>query len=256
MKDDDSRRLGRMRLSGKAAQDSGKQAGWKLTAGVPLAKLIKPRLVAAPELPVHSSPHSVAANRFGRLAAILEEIRPEPPRVVVVASPARGEGRSFTAINLALALTERSSDVLLLDADLRRPPAIATWLDPAPRLGLAELLAGRTELAHVLLELRNSDLQVLPSGAPPRDPLELLTSAGFEELMAAARERFERIVIDTPPIVPYSDADLVARFADRVIFVARAGQTRQSSLAQGLGLLTSTPVVGTVVNDVTQLGDD
>ena len=89
----------------------------------------------------------------------------------MVTSAGPAEGKSFVAMNLALAFAaEREGDVLLLDADLRRP-SIARWIAPAPKVGLAELLAGRTEFMHALLELGNCPLHVLPAGEPPGDPL-------------------------------------------------------------------------------------
>lgn len=241
----------RVKFSGEAAEDSDKRRRGKVTAGVPLAKIIKPRLVNAVELVVQRRSRSAAADRIRQLRARLDDLRPEAPQTIVVTSAGPEEGKSFVAMNLALAFAaEGQGDVLLLDADLRQP-SVGQWIKPAPKVGLAELLAGQTDLAHALLELGNWPLHVLPAGEPAGDPLELLVSDAFEELADLMRKSYRRIVIDTPAIVPFTDADLVARFSDGVLVVARMGVTRRGPLLQAITSVTSAPVLGTLLNDVT-----
>ena len=140
--------------------------------------------------------------------------------------------------------------MLLLDADLRRP-TVERWLSPEPQLGLSELLTGQTELDHVLLTLENTPLRVLPAGAPPSDPVDLLSSDYAGVLVGALRQRFSRVIIDTPPIVPFTDADAIGMRADGLLLVARAGSTRRAMLSQAAASVTSTRILGTVLNDVT-----
>jgi len=245
----DGDNIARMRLPGEAAEQAAARRRSQLTAGVPLTKIIKPRLKDVPELVVHHKPRSRAARCFRQLCERLDAVEPAP-QTVVLTSAGDDEGKSFVALNLALAYAvERDGDVLLLDADLRRP-SIGGRIAPEPKLGLAELLAGGTDLTHVLLESSNSPLHVLPAGEPCADPLELLVTDRFERLLLVLKERFRRIVIDTPPIVPFTDADLVARFADGVLVVARAGHTRRGPLSQAIASVTSAPVLGTLLNDI------
>ncbi len=223
----------------------------KLTAGVPLAKLIKRRLSDDPELMMLNQARSVGAEKFRRLKTILLNEADPVPQVIVVTSAAPSEGKSVISINLALSFAaDRQGDVLLLDADLRRP-TVERWLKPAPKLGLSELLSGQTELDHVILELENSPLKILPAGTPPQDPVELLSADYTGVLLSALRERYQRIIIDTPPIVPFTDADAVGSFSDGILIVARSGATRQAMLMQALASVTSTRILGTVLNDVT-----
>jgi capsular exopolysaccharide synthesis family protein len=246
--------LRHIKFGGEVADDSDKRRRGKVTAGVPLAKIIKPRLVKAAELVVRGRSPSAAASRIRELRARLDDLQPDAPQTIVVTSAGSAEGKSFVAMNLALAFAaEREDAVLLLDADLRRP-SIGQWIAPTPKVGLAELLAGRTELAHALLELGNCPLHVLPAGEPPGDPLELLVSDALEELTVLLRSNYRRIVIDTPAIVPFTDADLVARFSDGVLVVARLGHTRRGPLMQAIASVTSAPVLGTLLNDVTSDG--
>ncbi len=223
----------------------------KLTAGVPLAKLIKRRLSDDPELMMLNQARSVGAEKFRRLKTILLNEADPVPQIIVVTSAAPSEGKSVVSINLALSFAaDRQGDVLLLDADLRRP-TVDRWLNPAPKLGLSELLSGQTELDHVILELENSPLKILPAGTPPQDPVELLSADYTGVLLSALRERYQRIIIDTPPIVPFTDADAVGSFSDGVLVVARSGATRRGMLMQALASVTSTRILGTVLNDVT-----
>jgi len=241
--------IARVRFPGEAARIADARRRTRQTDGVPLAKIIKPRLKDTPELVVRHRPASSAAKRFEGLRDTLDAIKPTP-QVVVVTSSADGEGKSFVAANLALAYAaDDGGDVLLLDANLRRP-SIGGWIAPKPKLGLAELLAGGTDLTHVLLEASNSRLCVLPAGEPCADPLELLASDRFERLIGVLRERYARVVVDTPPIVPFTDADLVACLADGVLIVARAGRTRRVLLSQAIHAVISAPVLGTVLNDL------
>ena len=122
--------------------------------------------------------------------------------------------------------------------------------------GVLEAAEHRAELPHVLLRLRNSPLHVLPAGTVPADPLGALVSGRLEETITELRRRFHRIVIDTPPIVPFTDADLLARFADGALIVARAGSTRKGELLQAIASMTGAPVVGTLLNDATHADAD
>jgi len=255
MRKQDDERFRRIRFSVEAdRRGSRADVKTKLTAGVPLTKITKPVLRKAPELVAQVRPRSGAALRFRRLCSTLDTLGPDPLRTLVVTSALNGEGKSTVAMNLALAHAANvNGDVLLIDADFRRP-SVAGWLDPAPKLGLFELLTDQTELSHVLLELHNSPLHVLPAGTVPADPLEALVTGRFEETMAELRRRFERIVIDTPPVIPYTDADLLAHFADGALVVARAGHTRRSELLQAIASVTGTPVVGTLLNDAALAG--
>jgi capsular exopolysaccharide synthesis family protein len=245
--------LSHVRFSGQAAEPDRPeplQRG-KLTAGVPLPKLIKRRLADAPELVMLGRTRGVAVEKFRRLKTVLLHQEEGAPQVIVVTSAAPSEGKSVVSVNLALSFAaDKQGEVLLLDADLRRP-TVDGWLSPAPKLGMAELLRGQTELDHALLELENSPLRVLPAGTVPKNPAELLAGDAADALMRALRQRFSRIIIDTPPIVPFTDADVIGRLSDGIVIVARARSTRTSMLDQAINSVTSAPVLGTVLNDVT-----
>lgn len=236
---------------GRATDGEAADAPKKVTEGVPLVKLIKRKLAAEPEIVMLSEPRSVAAEKIRRLKTILANAENGGPQVLVVTSAGPEEGKSFVSINLALAFAAEARDaVLLVDADLRRP-TVEHWIQPQPKLGLSELLTEQTELEHTVLELENSPLHVLPAGGLPEDPIELLGSDRARDVIQQLRSRFRRVIIDTPPSVPFADADAIGAFSDGVLVVARAAATRKANYVQAIHSLTSAPVIGSVLNDLT-----
>jgi capsular exopolysaccharide synthesis family protein len=224
----------------------------KVAIGVPLAKLIKRELLKAPELVMLTEPRSVAAERYRRLKTSLTLKYPEDLQMVVVTSPLPSEGKTTVSFNLALALAADGSDrTLLVDGDLRRP-SVGAKLKPAPQLGITEILKQQAGLEHALLGLENAQFDVLPAGSVADEPSELLSSDQARSLFAELRERYDRIIVDTPPIVPFTDADGIASFSDGALMVVRAGVTPVSSYEQAVTALTSSRVLGTVINDMTR----
>src|SRR5262245_16763592 len=193
-----------------------------LSVGVPLAKLIKRKLVAGPELVMLGVAKSLGAEAFHRLKTRLTNQEAEA-QVIVVTSAGPGDGKTTVSINLALAFaTERSERTLLIDGDLRRP-SVQVRLRPEPSLGLGEVIAGRAAIDDVVLTLETSPLEILPAIRGNDDPVQLLSSPGARQLIETLRGTYRRIVIDTPPIVPFTDADVLGGLSDGVLLVVRAG---------------------------------
>lgn len=221
----------------------------KCTAGVPLARLIPYRFTEAPEIVMLRRPSSGTAAIFRDLAAGLVSAEEGDPQVVVVTSPGASEGKSLVCVNLALALAAgAANEVLLLNADFRAV-GVDGWVRPAPKVGLAELLRGETDLEHVILDLQNAPLKLLPAGTPPLEPSALLATGSGEALMRDLREHFRWIVVDTPPVEECNDADVIGGWSDGILLVVRARRTRESSFLRTLSSITSTRVLGTVFND-------
>ncbi len=221
--------------------------GTPYAAGVPLVKLIKRQLVEVPELAVFAQPRSIVAEKFRTLKTLLVNRIEGPIQVVVVTSGAPAEGKSTIAANLALSFaTDHDQKTLLIDADLRRP-TIRSWIQPEPVLGLSDVLSGQVPLDHAKISLENTPLEVLPAGKPVRNPTELLGSDATRELLSRLRADFTRIVIDTPPTIPFSDADILGVLGDGVILVARAGTTPVRVLEQAMASVTSR-ILLTVLN--------
>lgn len=158
-----------------------------------------------------------------------------PPRVILVTSSTPEEGKSTTSVNLALLFAESGQDVLLVEADLRRPQATA-YFGLEQGLGLTDVLAGRVALEEALQEW-GPRVTLLPGGSVPPNPSELLGSRNMGVLLTTMREWFDIVIIDTPPLGPVTDAAVMAPLADGVVVVVRHGETTRAQLHDSLQAL-------------------
>ena len=193
-----------------------------------------------------SMPPTAEAYRTLRTALLLS--RAISPRVILVSSATGAEGKTTTAVNMAAALATCGAKVLLIDADLRQPRCHST-LGVKPSPGLSDFLTGRVT-TEPIQTTRVENLSLLPAGHPAENPTELLTSWIMCKLLQDAREKFEFVVLDSPPVLAVSDGLLLANLADGVIFVAESGRSRQDEarLAIERVLQTGGVPVGAVLN--------
>jgi protein-tyrosine kinase len=198
---------------------------------------------------------SVAVEQYRKLAATLYYAKAEKGiQVIVVTSALPHEGKSLTATNLALTLSESyQRRVLVVDADLRRPSLDAAF-GVSGRAGLSELLAGLDPGPAPYVEV-SSNLAFLPSGRVVPDPTSGLTSARMHNLVNEARAAFEWVVIDTPPIGLVSDARLVSELADGVVLVVEAGKTPYPDIQRAVSSIDREKIVGVVLNRIPRLAD-
>ena len=199
-----------------------------------------------------TSPNSFAAEQYQGLRLTLERVaRSRGAQVIAVSSPAAGEGKTITAINLVGALA-RGSDarVLLLDADLRRPSiAKNLGMEDGDSNGLADIIADETlELADGARPMEGFAISVVPAGSPHPAIHKILRSPRLEHLLAEARKQYDFIVIDTPPLLPVFDSALLARVADGLLLVVAANQTPRKLLGEALNLVDPSKVMGIVFN--------
>lgn len=169
--------------------------------------------------------------------------------VLVITSSVSTEGKSITAINLALTFVEFGERVLLIDADLRRP-GIGNYLELSNDVGLTNVLAGQVDLSESIQPWGDEGLFVLASGTSPPNPSELLGSSRMAELIPIFRQGYDKIIVDTPPVLPVADAAVASAFADAVVFVVRHGKTSRTQVANATGALekVGAPLVGSVLN--------
>jgi protein-tyrosine kinase len=198
-----------------------------------------------------TAPASFAAEQYQGLRLAIERIaRARDIRMIAVSSPAAGDGKTVTAINLAAALARGSSEgVLLIDADLRRP-AVAKLLrlTDATR-GLADLLTDDALDADAVTKtVDRSNLAVLPAGVPRGGVSDILRSPQLEARLQELRRRYGCIVIDTPPLLPVFDSALLAKLVDGVLMVVAANQTPRKLLGESLNMLDAAKVLGIVFN--------
>lgn len=168
---------------------------------------------------------------------------------LAVTSSIPGEGKSTIATNLALAIAETGAHVLLIDADLRRP-RVAEYLQVENAVGLTSVLVDGVHLADAVHSLGTSRLDVLAAGEIPPNPAELLASVRMQELLTAASQYYDFIVIDTAPILSVADAAVLAQRVDSTLMVVDAKSVTRKQLAQSLDTLESagTHIAGIVLN--------
>ncbi len=173
---------------------------------------------------------SLGAEKFRFLAVRLRQLRQSRPlKKILITSTIPQEGKSTISANLACTLARRKNQkTLLLEGDLRRPN-IANQFGIGKHPGLCEWLGGQTESINIY-KLESLGLWVLPAGAAPQNPLELMQSGKLSLLMDHLESWFDWIVIDSPPVLPLADASLWSRLADGILLVTRRGTTEKQQL--------------------------
>jgi protein-tyrosine kinase len=195
-----------------------------------------------------------AVEQYRRLAAVLHlaqrERGPDKAKIVMISSSLSAEGKSLTCVNLALTLSESyHRSVLLVDGDLRRP-----WLHEVFQVPNVEGLNDSLRSHGTIPVLQVSPkLSLVTAGPPAPDPMRVLSSERMEHFLQQARERFDWILLDTPPITLLSDASLLASKADLVILVVEAGKTNFEKVQRAVDAVGRERIVGVVLNRVQAL---
>ncbi len=193
---------------------------------------------------------SIRAEEYRRLRTSLRFIDAgERAGVLLVTSATPQEGKSLTSVNLAISLAEDGQQVLLIDGDLRRPSA-SKLLGVEQRTGMSNVLVGQVGLAEAVQQWNSSNLHFLSSGEIPPNPSELLGSERMAELVDEVRARYDKIIIDSPPVQPVADAAVIATLADGVVFVIRYGKTARGTVRSSAQSLADVGgrLIGTVLN--------
>jgi succinoglycan biosynthesis transport protein ExoP len=204
-------------------------------------------------LTVLKRPSSHMAESFRSLrTSVLLSTAPRPPQTLLVTSAQMGEGKTSTALNLAIAFSQRGGTVLIIDADLRRPN-VAKTLGVGNEKGLSSFLTGAHTLQDVLIQSqRVKNLWVLPAGPRPPDPAELLSSHMMGATLKGLSKHFTQIIIDSPPVLAVTDGVVLSALVDGVILVVANGVTARGALARTHRILENARarVLGIVLNKV------
>ena len=215
----------------------------ELTGAPVLSEIASDRDARLHPLTLGAPPGSARVESFRKLRTNLQFLEPtRPHRVVVVTSATVGEGKSTTACNLALALADAGSRVLLIDLNLRLPQ-VDRYLQVEPGAGVANVLSGRIAVKNAVLRWVDGGLDVLPAGPVPFNPSELLASRATAALLDEVRQRYDYVIIDAPAVLPVTDAAAVAARADGVVLVVRYGRTSEEQVAAAVNGLEAVGVL-------------
>jgi capsular exopolysaccharide synthesis family protein len=222
-------------------------------AMVPMVSSWKKRKDAV--VAVSSDPASPAAEAYQSLRTSLQFVRQAHElRTLLVTSPAAAEGKTSVVANLGAVFARAGERVVLVSCDLRRP-RLGEFFGLDEKSGLTAILQGERTLEQQLQEVPGHDgLWILGAGRVPPNPAELLNGPKARQVFAALREKFDLVLVDSPPVLPVTDAMVLSTYADGTLVVVAAGQTRQAALQRTAERFAQAkaPVVGIVLNQVTK----
>lgn len=211
----------------------------------------RPVLSSIPETSSEKAGHRIylESDPFGPQAEAVRQLRTNMLFVdattgghsFMITSSVPGEGKTTTAVNLALALADSGLRVLLIDADLRHP-TVAKTLGLEGSVGLTTILVGAAEPEDVIQQWAGTSLHILAAGEVPPNPSELLGSGAMKELFARLGEDFDFILVDTPPVLPVADALVVSRLTSGTMVIVGATSTRKRHVAEALRILGTAEV--------------
>jgi capsular exopolysaccharide synthesis family protein len=173
-----------------------------------------------------------------------------PPKVIVITSSVPNEGKTSIAVSLGRLAAKSGQRVLLIDGDLRHPSVGRQFSPRQPDAGLVEVLAGRRDLAHVIHRDPISPLEFVPVAVPPANPADLLASQSMRRLIEVLRRHYDLVIIDAAPVLPVADTRLLARIADKMVYVVRWDSTPREAVMSGVKLLREAhaDIAGVVLN--------
>ncbi|KHE67986.1 CpsD/CapB family tyrosine-protein kinase [Halobacillus sp. BBL2006] len=169
---------------------------------------------------------------------------------MLVTSASPSEGKSITTANTAVVFAQQGKKVLLIDADLRKPTIHYTFRTDNT-YGLSNYLVGNRSIFDLVRESEIENLDILPCGPIPPNPSELLGSRKMEKFIREAKQSYDMVIFDTPPVLAVTDSQVLSRFVDGVMLVVRSKQTEQEAAhkAKELLLKSKANILGAVLND-------
>ena len=226
--------LDRLDNSVRSAEEVEDLTGLTMLAMVPLVARLRSR---KPEDEVLLRPHSSLADSLRGLRTVLDMPSDSAGRVTLITSSLPQEGKSFISLGLARMMAKSGRRVLLVDVDLHRPRQ-HSMQGVAGQRGLVQVLTGEATLDEVLVHDEQSGMDLLPSGELPAAIAEILSSPRMAELVSQLAARWERVILDTPPALVVSDARLLVRLADQVVYLVKWNSTPREAVRNGVKILT------------------
>jgi len=184
---------------------------------------------------------------------VLSMNKTKPHKVLVITSAIHTEGKTFTALNLAMTIAQSTQQprVLLIDADMRRG-RIARYLGVKQKIGLTEILTDQAKPSDALFNIDVENLTFVAAGSVPPNPVELLSSDRMRRFLALMKSKFDHIIIDTPPVISVTDAGIIGAQSDGVLMVIQAGRTQRGIVKRASELLhqAHSKVLGHILTNI------
>jgi capsular exopolysaccharide synthesis family protein len=230
--------------------------GASVIAAVPMVNSWKKR--DKPLVVSLARPMSPAAEAYRSLRTSLQFARQDGDvRMILVTSPAAAEGKSTTLANLGAMFAQAGERVVLVSCDLRKP-RLGKFFGMDESQGLTTAVLGEQRLEDLIKPLPgDTNLWLLPSGEPPPNPAELLNGKRVQQVFATLRDLFDLVLIDSPPVLPVTDAVVLSKDADATLLVVAAGQTSRGDLQRAAEKLKQVEarVTGIVLNETSRQGN-
>ncbi|MFB3887525.1 MAG: GumC family protein [Thermodesulfobacteriota bacterium] len=204
------------------------------------------------ELITHGHPKSLLSEAYRNIrTSILLSFSEKPPKKIAVSSPNPAEGKTTTVLNTAIALSQTGARVLIVDADMRKP-RVHKIFDLENGAGLSNFLSGHGDLDSIIKKTEIPNLYYIPAGPLPPNPSELIGSNIFKNMVESLGEKFDHLVIDTPPVLGFADSVILSAAVDGIILVVLSGKTPRETLQRAKEILqqVNTKILGVVINRV------
>ena len=204
------------------------------------------------ELAMHHDQSSLVSEAIRNIrTSLLFSLPDNPPKLLLVTSAEPGDGKTGVSINLSIALSQLGGDILLIDADMRYPDCHRI-LEQDRTPGLSNFLVGDAELSATIKPTAIPNLYLLPAGQSPLNPAELLGSERMRDAMELLCRQFKHVIIDSPPVLGFTDSVLLSTFADGTLLVIRAGKTVRDAALRTVKTLDSVnaKILGVVLNNL------
>ena len=233
------------------SQDAKEESLPEFTSWNVEAERVEPRLVTI------THPHSTYCEEYRSLRTqILHKSQRQKLQSIVVASVNPSEGKSVTALNLSWLLAQTDGvKALIIDSDLRMP-SLTDYLGIETEKGLSDILSGQATLRESIIKLEPAGLHLLPGGDARSDVAELISGPRFKEILREAKEIFDYVIIDAPPLGIFTDANVLINHADGAMIVVRANRTRYSEIDRVLESLPRERMLGVVLNQSEDVMDE
>ena len=207
------------------------------------AERVEPRLVSI------TQPHSTYTEEYRSLRThVIHRSQRQKLQSIVVASVNPAEGKTITSLNLSWLLAQTDGvKALIIDCDLRMP-SLTDYIGIETDRGLSDIFDGTCKLTDTIIRLEPSGLHLLPGGEARQDVAELLSGPKFREILHEAREMFDYVIIDAPPLGVFTDATVLINEADGAMMVVRAGKTKYSDIDRVLDSLPRDRMLGVILN--------